>query len=139
MRNPQQILLHSLFIAWKDLTEFRRNRIALIFSLIFPILLIGMFGLIFQDSASALNNVGVGILNEDTGEYGNQIVMLIGNVSTDSNAIRLIQVSSLDDAEDQILSADLKAAMIIPQNFSNSIQDQKKVVQVQFLLADPVM
>jgi ABC-2 type transport system permease protein len=135
MRNPQQIIVHSLFIAWKDLTEFRRNRIALFFSLVFPILLIGMFGLIFQDSASALNNVSVGILNEDSGEYGNQIVMLIGNVSSDSGAIRLIQVTSLSDAGDQILSADIKAAMIIPRNLSISIQNQEQVEII--IVTDP--
>lgn len=135
MRNPQQIIVHSLFIAWKDLTEFRRNRIALFFSLVFPILLIGMFGLIFQDSASALNNVSVGILNEDSGEYGNQIVMLIGNVSSDSDAIRLIQVTSLSDAGDQILSADIKAAMIIPRNLSISIQNQEQVEII--IVTDP--
>jgi ABC-2 type transport system permease protein len=124
--------MHSLFIAWKDLTEFRRNRIALVFSLIFPILLIGMFGLIFQDSASALNNVEVGILNKDAGEYGNQIVVLIENVSADSNAIQLVQVSSLVDAENRILSADLKAAVVIPQNLSDYIQNQEQVEIILF-------
>ena len=82
MRNPKQLFAHSLFIAWKDLTEFRRNRIALFFSIFFPILLIGMFGLIFQDSASALNNVSVGILNEDSGQYGSQIIALIDNIAS---------------------------------------------------------
>jgi ABC-2 type transport system permease protein len=135
LRSPKQLLAHSLFIAWKDLTEFRRNRIALVFSLVFPILLIGMFGLIFQDSASALNNVSVGILNDDSGEYGNQIIMLIGNVATDSGAIRLVQVSSLSDAEEQILSADIKAAVIIPQNLSISIKNQKQVEIV--VITDP--
>lgn len=132
MRSPQQIIMHSLFIAWKDLTEFRRNRIALVFSLIFPILLIGMFGLIFQDSASALNNVEVGILNEDEGEYGNQIIILIENISTDSNAIHLVQISSLEDAENRILSADLTAAIVLPQNLSINIQNQKQAEIILF-------
>jgi ABC-2 type transport system permease protein len=135
MRSPKQLLVHSLFIAWKDLTEFRRNRIALFFSLVFPILLIGMFGLIFQDSASALNNVSVGILNEDSGEFGNQIIMLIENLSTETNAISLVQVSSLSDAKEQILSADIKASVIIPENLSISIQNQEQVEVV--IITDP--
>jgi ABC-2 type transport system permease protein len=125
MRSPKQLMAHSLIIAWKDLTEFRRNRIALVFSLVFPILLIGMFGLIFQDSASALNNVSVGILNEDNGQYGSQIVMMIETFSSDSSAIQLIQVSSLSEAEEKVLSADIKAAVIIPQNLSIFIQNQE--------------
>ena len=119
-------MTHSLFIAWKDLTEFKRNRIALLFSIIFPILLIGMFGLIFQDSTSALNNVSVGMLNEDIGEHGNQLVAMISTVSTESSAIRLIEVSSLSEVEGQILSSEIKAGVLIPQNFSSSIQDQKQ-------------
>jgi ABC-2 type transport system permease protein len=126
MRSPKQLLSHSLFIAWKDLTEFRRNRIALFFSIVFPILLIGMFGLIFQDSASALNNVSVGLLNEDSGQYGDQIELLIENIATDSGAIQLTRVSSVSDSKEQILSANLKAALIIPKNFSSSILNQQQ-------------
>jgi ABC-2 type transport system permease protein len=94
-----------------------------------------MFGLIFQDSASALNNVSVGILNEDSGEFGNQIIMLIENLSTETNAISLVQVSSLSDAKEQILSADIKASVIIPENLSISIQNQEQVEVV--IITDP--
>jgi ABC-2 type transport system permease protein len=126
MRSPLKIITHSLFIAWKDLTEFRRNRIALVFSIIFPILLIGLFGLIFQDSTSALNNVSIGVINEDKGAYGNQIVTMIETFSTDSNAIQLIEISDVHTAEEKILSGEINAAFIIPENFSSSIQNQIK-------------
>ena len=124
MRSPLKIITHSLFIAWKDLTEFRRNRIALFFSIIFPILLIGLFGLIFQDSASALNNVSVGVINDDEGNYGNQIVTIIETFSSDSGSLKLIKTSDVLAAEEQILSGEINAALIIPNNFSFSIQNQ---------------
>jgi ABC-2 type transport system permease protein len=89
-------------------------------------LLIGMFGLIFQDSAGALHNVSVGMLNEDIGEHGNQIVTMISTISSEPNVIRLIEVSTLSKAEEQILSAEIKAVVIIPKNFSSSIQNQKQ-------------
>jgi len=135
LRSPLKIITHSLFIAWKDLTEFKRNRIALLFSLIFPILLIGMFGLIFQDSTSSINNVSVGMLNEDTGEYGNQIVAMISTISPDPNSIRLIEVNMLSTVEEQILSAEITAAVIIPQNFSSSIHNQKQAKII--IVTDP--
>ena len=135
MRSPLKIITHSLFIAWKDLTEFKRNRIALLFSLIFPILLIGMFGLIFQDSTSSINNVSVGMLNEDNGEYGNQIVAMISTISPDPNSIRLIEVNMLSTVEEQILSAEITAAVIIPQNFSSSIHNQKQAKII--IVTDP--
>lgn len=135
MISPLKILAHSLTIAWKDLTEFRRNRTSLIFSLIFPILMIGMFGFIFQDSASALNNVAVGIIVDDLGEYGEQIASMLISFSSDSGSVQLIEVSTRIQAEERILSAEIKAAIIIPQNFSSSIQDQTQAKIT--ILTDP--
>jgi ABC-2 type transport system permease protein len=124
MFNPINSLKHSLVIAWKDLIEFRRNRITLIFSLIFPILLIGMFGYIFQDSTIALKNVPVGLVVEDPGGFGEQVVTLINNISSNSDVFQLFNISSRSQAEEQILSTKMKAVIIIPQNFSFSIQNQ---------------
>ena len=124
MISPLKTLAHALTIAWKDLTEFRRNRISLIFSSIFPILMIGMFGFIFQDSASALNNVAVGVVVDDLGEYGEQIASMLIDFSSNSGSVQLIEVPTRTQAEERILSAEIKAAIIIPQNFSSSIQDE---------------
>lgn len=135
MISPFKLLSNALTIAWKDLTEFRRNRIALIFSIIMPLLMMGMFGLIFQDSASALNNVPVGLVVDDIGEYGAQIANMIGNISSNSDSIKLAAVSTRSQAEEQILSAEIKAAVIIPQNFSSSIQAQKQAKII--IITDP--
>ncbi len=124
MKNPVKIFTDALTIAWKDLTEFRRNRITLVFSIIFPILMIGMIGFIFQDSASALDDIPVGIIVDDVGEYGEQTASIIGNISSISESIKLHDVSTLTQAEEQILSAKISAVVIIPKNFSSSIQGQ---------------
>lgn len=94
-----------------------------------------MFGLIFQDSTSSLNNVSVGMLNEDNGEYGNQIVTMINTISSDPNSILLNEVTTLSTAKTQILSAEITAAVIIPENFSISInnQEQAKII----IITDP--
>jgi ABC-2 type transport system permease protein len=124
MQNPLKRLTPFLIIAWKDLTEFRRNRITLIFSFLFPILIICMFGYIFQDSASALNNVPVGIVVDDVGDYGGQVATLINQISAVTNSIQVENISTTAHAKEQILSATIKAAVIIPSNFSTSIHDQ---------------
>lgn len=135
MASPVKLLSNALTIAWKDLTEFRRNRIALIFSIIMPLLMMGMFGLIFQDSASALNNVPVGLIVNDIGEYGEQIATMISNISSNSDSIQLVNVSTRSQAKEQILSAEIKAAVIIPQNFSSSLLDQKQAKII--IITDP--
>ena len=86
--------------------------------------MIGMFGLMFQDSASALNNVPVGMIVDDPGEYGEQLAQMINNISANSDSIQLVNIQSKDQVKEQILSAVIKAALIIPENFSSSIQDQ---------------
>ncbi len=135
MKSPLQVLSHSLVIAWKDLTEFRRNRITLIFSLIMPIMMMGMFGYIFQDSASALNNVPVGMIVDDLGIYGEQISSMIRDISSNSDSIQLIEVSTRTQAEEKILSAEIKAVVIIPDNFSSSIQGQNQAKII--IVTDP--
>lgn len=135
MRSPVEILSHALSIAWKDLIEFRRNRIALIFSLIMPLLMIGMFGLIFQDTASSLNNVPVGLVVDDVGEYGMQVSTLIKTVSSTPDGIQIVDVSTRAQAEEQILSAEIKAALIVPHNFSQILQGQTQAKIT--ILTDP--
>ena len=135
MKSPLQVLSHSLVIARKDLTEFRRNRIALIFSLIMPIMMMGMFGYIFQDSTSALNNVPVGMIVDDLGIYGEQISTMISDISSNSDSIQLIEVSTRTQAEEKILSAEIKAVVIIPNNFTSSIQGQNQAKII--IVTDP--
>jgi ABC-2 type transport system permease protein len=135
MRSPRKILSHALSIAWKDLIEFRRNRIALLFSMIMPLLMIGMFGFIFQDSASVLNNVPVGLVVDDLGEYGTQVSTLIKTVSSTTDVIQIVDISTSDQAEEQILSAEIKAAVIIPSNFSQALQGQMQATIT--ILTDP--
>jgi ABC-2 type transport system permease protein len=124
MQSPVILLTDAVTIAWKDLTEYRRNRITLIFSIIFPILLIGMIGLIFQDSTSALVNTPVGLIIEDQEVYGEQVASLLATIATDSGAIQLVPVSAVSDVRSLILANDIRAAIIIPQNFSRAIQNQ---------------
>ena len=135
VQNPLIAFRDALTIAWKDLTEFRRNRITLFFSIIFPILMIGMIGFIFQDSTSALNNTPVGLVMKDTGLYGEQTVSLIVNIASDSDAIQIVQVAAQSEVNTLILNGEIRAAIVVPQNFSNSIltQTQARVL----ILTDP--
>jgi len=135
MKSPLKILRHSLIIAWKDLTEFRRNRITLIFSVVMPILMMGMFGLIFQDSISTISDVPVGMIIDDVGMYGEQIAEMVRDISSNSDSIRVIEVSTRTQAKEKIFSAEIKAVVIIPHNFSSSIQDQTQAKII--IVTDP--
>jgi ABC-type Na+ efflux pump permease subunit len=104
----------ALTIAWKDLTEFRRNRITLIFSIIMPILMIGMIGLIFQDSASSINKTPVGLIVDDMGILGQQVASMIDTVASESGAIQIVQVTAQSEVHGLILAGDIRGAIVIP-------------------------
>jgi ABC-2 type transport system permease protein len=52
------------------------------------------------------------------------VATLIRQISSASNSIQLANISTKAQAKEQILSAAIKAAVIIPSNFSTSIHDQ---------------
>jgi ABC-2 type transport system permease protein len=124
VQNLLTLLSDAITIAWKDLTEYRRNRITLIFSIIMPILMIGMIGFIFQDSASALNNTPVGLIVDDDGAYGAQVASMISTIAVESGTLQIVQVSAQSEVHNLILAGDIRAAFVIPHNFSSSIQTQ---------------
>jgi ABC-2 type transport system permease protein len=135
MENPLIAFRDALTIAWKDLTEYRRNRITLFFSIIFPILMIGMIGFIFQDSTSALNNTPVGFVMKDTGVYGEHIASLFTSIASESNVIQIVQVAAQSEVNNLILTGDIRAAIVVPQNFSNSILNHTQARVL--ILTDP--
>jgi ABC-2 type transport system permease protein len=135
MQNPLIAFRDALTIAWKDLIEYRRNRITLLFSFIFPILMIGMIGFIFQDSTSALNSTPVGLIMDDTGVYGEQISSLLTSITSESDAIEIVHVTTQSEVNALILAGDIRAAIVVPHNFSSSILNQTQARML--ILTDP--
>jgi ABC-2 type transport system permease protein len=97
--------------------------------------MMGMFGFIFQDSTTALSDVQVGVVIHDQGVYGEQVVDMFKEITTNLDSIQLVDVSTETQAKDKILSGEIKAALIIPQTFSNALQTQTQTNLM--LIADP--
>lgn len=126
MRKPSKILFHSLVIAWKDLIEFTRSRIGLVFSMLFPIMIIAMFGYMFPSSANMLHDVQIGFVLEDTGQqgYGKNVTSALLSAYSNSTMFNLVNISSVDDAEARIMSGEIKGAIVVPENFSDCLENQ---------------
>ena len=132
---PLKMVEDILTIAYKDLKEFQRNRIGLVFSLVFPILLIAMFGYMFPSSTNAVHDVPVGIVNLDKGAYGKNVTDAIHQVLSNSTAFNLLDVTTVDDAKNMIFAGAIKGAVVIPENLTESLlsNNQAKIV----ILSDP--
>jgi len=124
-----------LTIAYKDLKEFQRNRIGLVFSIMFPIMLIAMFGYMFPSSTNVVHDVPVGIVNLDKGAYGKNITEMIHQALANSTAFNLVNATTQDEAENMIFAGTIKGALVIPENLTQSLvsQNQAKIV----ILTDP--
>jgi len=110
-----------LTITYKDLKEFQRNRIGLVFSIIMPMMLIAMFGYMFPSSSNVVHDVTIGIVSLDNGIYGSQLSNTIRIALSNSTAFKLINATSFDDARSMILVGTVKGAIIIPANLTQSL------------------
>jgi ABC-2 type transport system permease protein len=97
--------------------------------------MIGMIGFIFQDSTSALNSTPVGLIMDDTGVYGEQISSLLTSITSESDAIEIVHVTTQSEVNALILAGDIRAAIVVPHNFSSSILNQTQARML--ILTDP--
>lgn len=118
---PMKTIGQILTIAYKDLKEFQRNRIGLFFSIVFPIMLIAMFGYMFPSSTNVVHDVPVGIINLDKGVYGIQVLNSTQQYLANSTSFTLVNVTIVDDAKNMILEGTIKGAIVIPENLTQSL------------------
>lgn len=85
-------------------------------------MIIAMFGYMFPSSANMVHDVQVGLVSEDDGLYGGNVTSMLRSFYSNSSTFNLVDVSSVDQAKAKILSGEIKGAVVIPQNFSESIQ-----------------
>lgn len=100
---------------WADFKVFSRgylrNRYGLFFGLIFPVILILIFGAIFSTSSALVN---VYTQNQDNGPIATQFLAALNQSST----IRVITVSPTQDFSKYLAAHSSSDGIVIPENFS---------------------
>jgi ABC-2 type transport system permease protein len=91
--------------------EYLRNRIGLFFALIFPIILIVLFGAIFSGSASAIN---VYYQNHDSGPLSQAFLKALNG----TGSIQVIPVDPNVNFSQYLLQNSYSEGLLIPSNFS---------------------
>ena len=119
------LLSHTFRIAWKDLTELFRNRLGLVLLIVMPLFMMVMVGFIYPSNGT-VNNLQVGLVNEDSGFNNSTIpsqsfIMGLQQISNQTNILILSNVSSVANIRDMIQRGDLEGGIILPSNFSTSI------------------
>lgn len=96
--------------------EYFRNRIGLFFALIFPIILILLFGAIF--SASGTGAIPLQVQNLDAGSLGSAFVQALNS----TGAVRVMVVNSSVNMSQYLLDHSYSEGLVIPSNFSADLQ-----------------
>jgi ABC-2 type transport system permease protein len=131
----------TLDIARRDLLDLWRARMLLFFFILFPILLMSMFGYIYPPIPKSNPNTGsigasfpnlpVSLVQMDDGQTANLIAAQFIQISTQQGLFRVSETASYQAARDQLVEGNLKGIIIIPQGFSDALAaGQPATVQV---------
>ena len=97
---------------------FTRTRIGLFFSLIFPIILILLFGAIFAGGNGG--PISVYVQNKDSGYSGQYIGQVFISALNKTNTIKPVMVDNSLDFKQYLLSHSSSAGIFIPNDFSQT-------------------
>jgi len=121
-----KLINDTLQIAKKDLTEFRRDKIRLITFIIMPIFMMVLTGFIFP-SQNSLNNIKLGIANQDNGLVANQLVQVIHDLKvSNKQAFIISNYNDIDGIKDAIKSQKVSGGLVIPAGFSDQLKNNQQ-------------
>jgi len=96
---------------------YLRNKFGLFFGLIFPVVLILIFGAIFSGDGGTIN---VYVQNQDTGVFGQNIGNEFLTALNESSTIRVITVAVSENFPDYLASHSSSDGIVIPPNFTEN-------------------
>jgi ABC-2 type transport system permease protein len=131
----------ALGIARRDLLDLWRARMLLFFFILFPILLMSMFGYIYPpvpksnpttgSIGTAFPNLPVCLVQMDDGQAANSIAAQFIQISEQQGLFAVSESPSYQTARNQLVDGSLKGIVIIPQGLSEALAArQPAVVQV---------
>ncbi len=95
---------------------YLRNKFGLFFGLVFPVILILIFGAIFSGGGSGTVNVYA--QNQDDGAFGQNIGSQFLSALNESATIKVITVNASENFADYLKAHSASDGIVIPQNFS---------------------
>jgi ABC-2 type transport system permease protein len=131
----------ALGIARRDLLDLWRSKMLLFFFVLFPILLMSMFGYIYPpvpksnpttgNIGTSFPNLPVSLVQMDDGKAANLIAAQFIQISQQQGLFAVSESASYQNARDQLVQGNLEGIIIIPQGFSDALAaGQPAIVQV---------
>jgi len=121
----------AMGIARRDLLDLWRARMLLFFFILFPLLLMSMFGYIYPpipksnpttgNIGTAYPNLPVSIVLMDDGQAANDVAAQFIQVSTQQSLFAVSESPNYQTARDQLVQGNLKGIVVIPNGFSTAL------------------
>jgi ABC-2 type transport system permease protein len=121
----------ALGIARRDLLDLWRSKMLLFFFILFPILLMGMFGYIYPPMSKSNPNTGsigtafpnlpISLVQMDDSQTANSIAAQFIQISKQQGLFTVSESASYQAARDQLVQGKVKGIVIIPQGFSDAL------------------
>ncbi|HUK50112.1 MAG TPA: ABC transporter permease [Terriglobales bacterium] len=118
-------------IARRDLLDLWRSKMLLFFFILFPILLMSMFGYIYPPVLKSNPNTGniptsfpnlpVTVVQMDYGQSANLIAAKFIQISQQQGLFIVSQTPNYQDARNRLVEGNLKGIIVFPQGFSDAI------------------
>ena len=141
MRGRPKLIPIALGIAKRDLLDLWRSKMLLFFFILFPLLLMSMFGNIYPpvpksnpttgSIGTAFPNLPVSLVQMDDGQTASLVAAQFIQISTQQRLFKISDSASYQTARNQLVEGNLKGIIIIPQGFSDALAaGQPATVQV---------
>ena len=102
-----------------DLKHFFRESSSVFFVLLFPILLILLFGFIFQGQGDVTYDLH--IQNLDDGEYSQQFIFMLGASFNDTQLFEVQPIPANENVTEYFDDNNLNTVIVIPEDFTEHI------------------
>jgi len=117
----KNVISHISIIAWKDLMELFRNKMALVMLVLMPIFMMSLAGFIFPSNTSMIN-IPIALANEDEG-YGNYsassiFINVLEGINNSTEMMVLTDASNFDEVRNMIQRGDVEGGIVITRNFT---------------------
>jgi ABC-2 type transport system permease protein len=113
-------LQDSYRIAVKDLLEFERNRIALMFLFLMPFFMLIMTGYIFP-TGSSYANIPVALVDGDNSAASHALVAQLKELNANASMMVITDAATESDARTLITRGQVYGAFIIPPGFGEAL------------------
>ena len=109
--------------------ELFRNRLGLVMLILMPLFMMAMVGFIFP-SSNSLNNVPVGLVNQDDGSSSQAFLTALNVVNNKTGMMVISNVASVEALKESIVKGDLQGGIVIPGNFTQCMSSVQQATLV---------